>query len=243
MKSWIKLCAVALAMFAVGASAQSLPPQKPPFPQIDLPQRARGAQAIQLLGQRLPEVAAWYGKTPAEFASILRRDRMAIIDRKGRMLYEEEIEPPTGTAGSPTSTGALVPLEQTLKLHSKPGSKRTIYLNFVGATLTNTVWNGSAASITALPFDLDGVPYTFSAAELERIQYIWQRVAEDYAALDVDVTTEAPPADAQRFVRRYVRYDGAHHPAHVLLVQLRRCGLYRRVRRHLQLLQARARFL
>jgi PKD repeat protein len=198
VKSWIKLCAVALAMFAFGVSAQTAPPHplKPPFPQIDLPQKARGAQAIQLLGARLPEVAAWYGKSPAEFASILRRDRMAIIDRKGRVLYEDELEPPTGTVGSPTSTGRLVPLDQTLKLHSKPGSKRTIYLNFVGATLTNTVWNSSSSSITALPFDLDGVPYSFSATELERIQFIWQRVAEDFAPFDVNVTTEPPAGDA-----------------------------------------------
>jgi PKD repeat protein len=198
VKSWTKLCAAALAVVAFGVSAQTSQPHppKPAFPQIDLPQRARGAQAIQLLGANLPAVAAWYGKSPAEFASILRRDRMAIIDRKGRMLYEEEIEPPTGTVGSPTSTGALVPHDQTFKLHSKPGSKRTIYLNFVGATLTNTVWNSSATSITALPFDLDGVPYSMSAGELERIQYIWQRVAEDYAAFDVNVTTEPPAADA-----------------------------------------------
>ncbi|EHR69632.1 PDK repeat-containing protein [Burkholderiales bacterium JOSHI_001] len=31
---------------------------------------------------------------------------------------------------------------------------------------------------------------------MQRIQYIWQRVAEDYAPFDVDVTTEPPPADA-----------------------------------------------
>jgi hypothetical protein len=106
------------------------------------------------------------------------------------------VEPPTGTAGSPTPSGRLVSLDQTFKLHSKPGSKRTIYLNFVGATLTNTVWNGSKSSIAALPFDLDGVPYSFSSTELQRIQMIWQRVAEDYAAFDVNVTTEPPPADA-----------------------------------------------
>jgi len=46
-----------------------------------------------------------------------------------------------------------------------------------------------------LPFDLDGLPYSFSSAELERIQYIWKRVAEDYSPFDVDVTTEPPPAD------------------------------------------------
>jgi PKD repeat protein len=198
VKSWIQLGVAAMAAlsFSVAAQTSQPHPPKPPFPQIELPQKARGAQAVQLLGARLPEVAGWYGKSPAEFAAILRRDPMAWIDRQGRMLYEEEAEPPTGSVGSPTSTGSLVSLDQTFKLHSKPGSKRTIYLNFVGATLTNTVWNSSASSITALPFDLDGVPYSFSTTELQRIQYIWQRVAEDYAAFDVNVTTEPPPADA-----------------------------------------------
>jgi PKD repeat protein len=198
VKYWTKVILAAMAMIAMNVSAQpSRPhPPKPPFPQVELPQKARGERAIQLLGARLPDVAAWYGKSPAEFASILRRDQMAWIDRSGRMLYEEEVEPPTGTAGSLTSTGNLVPIDQTFKLHSKPGSKRTIYLNFVGTTLTNTVWNGSNPSIAALPFDLDGVPYSFSTTELQRIQFIWQRVAEDFAAFDVNVTTEPPMADA-----------------------------------------------
>ena len=198
MKYWIKAILAVMAVFAMGVSAQTSRPHppKPPFPQVELPQKARGERALQLLGARMPDVAAWYGKSPAEFAAILRRDQMAWIDRKGRMLYEEEIEPPTGTVGSLTSTGTLVPNDQTFKLHSKPGSKRTIYLNFVGATLTNTVWNGSNPSITAMPFDLDGLPYSFSTAELQRIQLIWQRVAEDFASFDVDVTTEPPLADA-----------------------------------------------
>jgi PKD repeat protein len=198
LKYWIKAIVAAMAVFAMSVSAQSSRPHppKPPFPQVELPQKARGERAVQLLGARLSDVAAWYGKSPAEFAAILRRDQMAWIDRSGRMLYEEEIEPPTGTAGSLTSTGNLAPIDQTFKLHSKPGSKRTIYLNFVGATLTNTVWNGSNPSITALPFDLDGVPYAFSTAELQRIQFIWQRVADDFAAFDVNVTTEPPAADA-----------------------------------------------
>ena len=46
------------------------------------------------------------------------------------------------------------------------------------------------------PYDLDGVPSSFSTTEQERIQYIWQRVAEDYAPFDVDITTEEPVADA-----------------------------------------------
>ena len=91
--------------------------------------------------------------------------------------------------------GDLLPLDQTFALHSRAGAKRTIYLNFKGAMLSGTAWNGSNSTITALPFDTDGVPYSFSTAELQRIQYIWQRVAEDYAPFDVDVTTEAPSAD------------------------------------------------
>lgn len=44
------------------------------------------------------------------------------------------------------------------------------------------------------PFGLDGDP-AFSDAELRIIQDIWQRVAEDYAPFDVDVTTEQPSPD------------------------------------------------
>ncbi len=166
-----------------------------------MPEKARGQRAIDLLGGRLPEVAAWYGKSPAEFASILRRDRNVWLDRQGRMFYQEDYDEPLpadAPASTPslTSSGTLAPLDQTFMLHSRPGSKRTIYLNFRGATLTGTAWNTSTLpTITALPFDTDGVPYSFSTAELERIQYIWQRVAEDFAPFEVDVTTEAPPAD------------------------------------------------
>jgi PKD repeat protein len=195
------LVAAALATSAWAQSNRSSAPPKPPFPIVDLPEKARGQRAIDLLGGRLPELAAWYGKSPAEFAAILRRDRNAWLDRQGRMFYQEDLEAPLAvdspaSAPSLTASGSLAPLDQTFMLHSRPGSKRTIYLNFKGATLTNTAWNTSTSTtITALPFDIDGVPYSFSTTELERIQYIWQRVAEDYAPFDVDVTTEAPSSD------------------------------------------------
>jgi PKD repeat protein len=192
---------LAMALAAHTALAQPQPPPKPPFPGITLPERAQGERAISLLGARLPEVAAWYGMSTAEFARMLRFDRTVWLDRTGRVFFEEEVRVPAGgTTMAPAPTDplspTLAPLDQTFKLHSRPGAKRTIYLNFVGATLTGTAWNTSTRpTITALPFDLDGVPYSFSTAELERIQYIWKRVAEDYSAFDVDVTTEPPPAD------------------------------------------------
>jgi len=192
---------LALAMPSALAQPAALPPQaKAPFPSITLPDRAQGEQAIALLGNRLPDVAAWYGLSVAEFARMLRSDTTVWLDRKGRVFFEEEVRPPPKGSTPPQETDplspTLEPLDQTFKLHSRPGAKRTIYLNFVGATLTGTAWNsGGQTSITALPFDLDGVPYSFGTAELQRIQYIWKRVAEDYSAFDVDVTTEPPPAD------------------------------------------------
>lgn len=205
LKIWTAglLVAAALATpaWAQSGNRASAAPQKPPFPVIELPEKARGQHPIDLLGGRLPELAAWYGKSPSEFAAILRRDRTAWLDRQGRVFYQEDLDAPLqadspATAPSLTASGSLAPLDQTFMLHSRPGSKRTIYLNFKGATLTNTAWNSSTATtITALPFDIDGVPYSFSTTELERVQYIWQRVAEDYAPFDVDVTTEAPSSD------------------------------------------------
>lgn len=188
-------------------------PAKRAFPQLNLSERrSQGQRAIDRLGDRLPEVADWYGKSADELRSLLLRDRRLKIDQRGRLLVEEELDAPLvdapSRAGTPPKqnapglseasgslTGTLAPLDQTFALHSRAGAARTIYINFRGAQLGGTAWNGSGGALNALPFDLDGMPNSFSAAELERIQYIWQRVAEDFAPFDVDVTTEPPPAD------------------------------------------------
>jgi PKD repeat protein len=189
---------LATSVLAQGQSAGHVPPAKPPFPLIDLPDaKSSGQRAIDLLGDRLPEVAAWYRKSPDELRALLLNDRLLKVDRRGRLFVEDEITLPLPAPPSPAETsaltGALLPLDQTFLLHSKPGANRTIYLNFRGATISNTAW--SASTLIAQPFDMDGVPGTFSEAELQRIQYIWQRVVEDFAPFDVDVTTEQPTAD------------------------------------------------
>jgi len=98
---------------------------------------------------------------------------------------------------------APLPNSQTFLLHSKPGSQRTIYIDFDGATVSNTLWNRAEsqgglglANGTYGGFSLDANAASFNDAELATIQTVWQRVAEDYAPFDVDVTTEAPPAAA-----------------------------------------------
>lgn len=204
---------------ATAAGAASAPlavrphPAKRAFPQLQLPERRMsGQRAVDALGDRLREVADWYGKSPDELRALLLRDHRLKLDQRGRLLVVEELDaplPPTAapqrgatgpaaasgaapTAASGLLDGTLAPLDQTFKLHSRAGAARTIYINFRGAALAGTAWNGSGATVNALPFDLDGIPNSFNSAELERIQGIWQRVAEDYAPFDVDVTTEPP---------------------------------------------------
>ena len=111
--------AAALATPAWAQSDRSSAPPKPPFPVLELPEKARGQRAIDLLGGRLPELAAWYGKSPAEFAAILRRDRNAWLDRQGRVFYQEDLDAPLqadGPAAAPslTASGNLAPLDQTV---------------------------------------------------------------------------------------------------------------------------------
>jgi hypothetical protein len=86
-------------------------------------------------------------------------------------------------------------------LHSLPGALRTIFLDFDGATVTDTAWNdntalNTGASFDSAPFDADGDPASFSPAEQATIASIWERVSQDFAPFEVDVTTEAPDPSA-----------------------------------------------
>lgn len=188
--------------FTLAVQAAGLPHLgKPAFPQVVLEKQSGGDAAVKGLGRKLPDVAAWYGMRPDAFEKMLREDRMAWLDRKGRLLFIDTHRPPepaTVSKAGTTSVASSFPAQQTFLLHSRPGAKRVIYLDFNGQTVSDTAWNSGygIAAIDAKAFDLDGSPSTFSDTELARIQAIWQRVAEDYAPFDVDVTTEEPPADA-----------------------------------------------
>lgn len=192
----------ALCWSAPAASAQTaarrselIQPSKPPLPMLALPAHSNGEKAIANLADRLPDVAAHYGKTATELRDQLRQDKSAWIDHQGHLYFVEH-----GLTASPSDlaqSGAVYPLDQTFKLHSRASSLRKIYLDFTGHTTTGTAWNTSygLTSIVSPPYDTDGIPGTFSTTELTAIQNMWRRVAEDYAAFDVDVTTEEPGFD------------------------------------------------
>ncbi|MCQ9206767.1 MAG: PKD domain-containing protein [Omnitrophica bacterium] len=166
------------------------------YPQISLPESMRGERAIRALEKHLPEIAAWHHMSVDKLKEHLRKDLTLWADKKGRLFFRDEHELPLETPSGmgETAAGTPVSLEDTFYLHSNPKATRIIYLDFNGHLIPgNSVWgNGynGGQDIVCPAWDIDGNPQVFNAAELERIQYIWQRVAEDYTGFDVDVTTE-----------------------------------------------------
>jgi hypothetical protein len=174
-----------------------------PFARIHLPQLANGQAAIDALGPNLAAVATWYGMSVAELSQLLNNDHTVHVDQQGRLLHIDSgvavdhqhpvlaagridvaaagsVENADIVAGNvAATTGAPFPLDQTFTLHTRSKSTRVVYLNFKG--------EGSKPA-----FSLDSNVGTFSDAEKQMIQKIWLRMAEDYSAFDVDITTELP---------------------------------------------------
>ncbi len=148
--------------------------------------------------------AALAGVDDAGFKRACPQNSHLHLDRSGRAFFSCEIQPATTQVGpdtTPYTSSATYPLDQTFKLHTRPGASKVIYLDFTGHTTTGTPWNtnfAAGADIVTPAYDIDGNPSSFSAAELAAIQEAWRCVAEDYAAWDVDVTTEDPGIEAIR---------------------------------------------
>lgn len=90
---------------------------------------------------------------------------------------------------------ALVPLSETFALHSLPGARHTVYLDFDGGAVNDPAWSSSTINVN--PFSLDAVN-AFSDSELATIQRTWEVVAEDFRPFGVDVTTELPDIERLR---------------------------------------------
>ena len=103
-----------------------------------------------------------------------------------------------GSAGTTYPASASVPVAGGVPaLSSMPGADQTIFLDFDGEVVENTYWNSRNDNlpIHAAAYDIDGDASRFSGAELNRIEEIFRRVAEDFAPFDVNVTT-VDPGDA-----------------------------------------------
>ncbi len=177
------------------ASAQpGTPPGTGPCPGGELyPGLVRAAEVT---GTRTFARAARRADRSVARLTELARDPGLYLDRCGTPLYAEPAlpaSPSLDAAGTLTAS-----LDETFTLHSNPGAKRTVYLDFTGASVTGTGWNEDFGStITVSPYSITApADLAFSDDELTQIQRAWAVVAEDYAPFDVDVTTEEPPASA-----------------------------------------------
>ncbi|MES2439843.1 MAG: zinc-dependent metalloprotease family protein, partial [Verrucomicrobiota bacterium] len=128
----------------------------------------------------------------------------------------------TGVTEEPTvAAEAAVPISpfpSQLVFNSRPGAPNVIYLNFMGESVTGTAWNTSLGRtvIPAVPFSTDSDYSTFSDGEQTAIKRIWQRVSEDYALFDVNVTTARPSSfttrTAMALITRSTDENGAANP-------------------------------
>lgn len=163
-----------------------------------------GEAAIRSLGGRVDDVARANGLSRDQFTSMLRNDPTMHVDATGAVLaidpqHTGEAHGDVAAEAITTSAAVPIPYADTFRLHSRPGAQRVIYLDFDGHQVVGTAWNANytgGAAYYADPYDIDGVPSTFSNAEQDVVQRVWQRVSEDYAPFDVDVTTEEPAAGA-----------------------------------------------
>ncbi len=169
-------------------------------PEWVVEEKMQGRAAVDALGSRFPEVAQINGMQPEALRRMLENDDTMWVDETGVVLYVDDLDfdhsAPLEADVAHSDSGdealpATAPLADTFKLHSLPGAKRVVYLDFDGHDAAGSRWAEGKTDTYAEPFTLDSNP-SFNNEELEWIQEVWQRMAEDFAPFAVDVTTEDP---------------------------------------------------
>jgi hypothetical protein len=134
------------------------------------------------------------------------------VDSQGGIYYADTFAADRKSSGNDqpqVSSTSGVTEQNILKLHSRPGSAKTIFIDFDGAEVSDTAWNSNAGvkSWKARPYDTDNKPQSFSAEEVSAMADIWRRIAEDFAPFDVDITTEDPGKARENTVQILVTHS------------------------------------
>jgi hypothetical protein len=168
----------------------------------------QGREAVEQLEQSgtLDEVADDAGLEPEELRKELLEDSSMFLTDTGFVGYADTADWSPVTPATALSVAALP--ANVFDLHSRPTSSRVIYLDFDGHSAADPAWASIGfPSIVSAPFDIDGIPTSFSAAEQSLIYEVWQRVAEDYRPFDVNITTRDPGVGG---IRRTSNVDAAY---------------------------------
>lgn len=186
----------------------------------DLPASRLRTQIERLPADARDRAVAWLGNfhfTDQDLSSLQ-------VDGSGGIFYADTftlVAPAPPEAGPAVAEAAvpISPFPAHLKFHSRPGAPNVLYINFSGETVSGTAWNSyiNRSSIPAVAFSTDGDYTTFSDAEQLAIKRIWQRIAEDYAPFNIDVTTERPSTFTTRtahlLITRNTDANGLDNPA------------------------------
>ena len=124
----------------------------------------------------------------------LAADDTTWLDECGRVFVADHGIAPAAQVTADAAPRDAVPAD-VFALASRPGSTRTVYLDFDGATYSGTRWK-NGAEIVSPAYSIDGDRSTFSDVERAQIYLAWRTVAEDYAPFDVNVTTVRPDPSA-----------------------------------------------
>lgn len=108
---------------------------------------------------------------------------------------EADEDKETSSETEPGVAMTSVPISSPPAYNSKPDAPFHIYIDFNGAYVAGKQWSSTDGTTTwtewdCLPWSLDSDRTTFSAAEQVEIRRIWERIAEDYAPFNVNVTTD-----------------------------------------------------
>jgi hypothetical protein len=169
-----------------------------------------------------PDAAAWFDQAPPEvreeiaanvdvdvdeLAESFADDPSVFLSADGMVGYTEPaitepaiIEGAGSIPDTETTLDAAAAPADVFALHSLPSSTKVVYLDFDGHVMDGEYWNirFGVDRFVNQPYDIDGDPTSFSDTERARMIEIWQRVADDYAPFDVDVTTENPGVEGLR---------------------------------------------
>jgi len=148
------------------------------------------------------------------------------VNDQGDVFYADLFEAPDTTSAvaqpsAASSADTVMTESDVFALHSLPGSKNVIYLDFNGRDIAGTTWNSDYPKNTVLKakaFTSDNDIAHFSNAELLQIAEIWHQVAEDFAPFAVDVTTDEPavfgPTTGTVLITSDVDSNGVAMPAY-----------------------------
>lgn len=126
---------------------------------------------------------------------------------------------PAATPDVAEASVPITPFPSHLVFQSRPGAPNTLFLNFSGERISGTEWNTDLGRpvILAEPYSTDFDLSTFNDSEQAAIKRIWQRVAEDYAPFNINVTTQRPTTfttrTAHALITRSTDASGEPNPA------------------------------